>query len=516
MAATTPAGELTPQQFIDRWAGRKLTERASAQPHFTDLCRMLGVDAPTDIREHDSTYGFEARTDISASGVYATVIEDGLPYYHITTSGTGTGHGFADVWKRKYFAWEYKRPGKHASLDDALLQLRIYSPSLGHPPLLIVCDIDRFEIYTNFPNFPVESYKFNIAELAQPSQEWKEEHPDISPLEALRKVFTDPDWFKPDKSREAITADLAKKIAGVAIALRNSGSDPHAVAHFLMQIVFCFFAEDVGLLPNKLFKRLVERAHESGKIDEFPKKARMLFKAMERGGDYGNDNIQHFNGGLFKDIDNDPIIKIDLSLLGTLLVAAKADWNSVDPTILGTLFERSLDPDKRSQIGAHYTSREDILLIVEPVVMQPLRRKWVDVQKDIAEWLEQRQAEGVAERRKKDLSKKIDKAIIDFADHLGSIRILDPACGSGNFLFVTIQQLLDLENEVRGFAARPEIGVTFTPRVQPQQLMGIEVNDYACELARVPVAACDTPPALVLKSTLLARCPRLAEECLKL
>lgn len=474
---------LTTGEFVQRWAGRKLTERASAQPHFNDLCHMLGVPTPTDNPVTDSDYGFEAVTDVSASGVYATTSEDGLFRYQVKT---GPGKGFVDVWKREHFCWEYKRPVKHANLAAALAQVKIYKDYLGNPPLLIVCDIDRFEIHTNFTNYPPEVYRFTINDLVNPSDDWHKSHPDIAPLAVLRKVWEDVEWFRPAKTTAAITEKLAGDIGEVAKSLRDAGNEPHAVAHFLMQIVFCMFAEDIGLLPRDIFTKIIESSIDEP--DTFPAKARNLFEKMESGGHFGVDKIEWFNGGLFKDIEAEPIIKIASPLLGRLLLAAKADWNSIEPSILGTLFERSLDPDKRSQIGAHYTSRDDIMLIIEPVVMQPLKRKWVDVQKDVAEWLEQREALDQTQKRKKaNLSKKIEKAIIGFVDHLGSIRILDPACGSGNFLYVAIQQLLELEHQVRAFSTREEVSVEFLPRVNPGQLHGIEINDYAAELARVSI-----------------------------
>jgi hypothetical protein len=476
------SGRLSPQEFIQRWAGRKLTERQSAQPHFIDLCHMLGVAAPTDNRINDSNYGFEAKTDISASGVYATRIEEGLPFYRIETGG---GPGFADVWMRDHFAWEYKRPGKHPTLESALGQLRIYAPSLGNPPLLIVSDIDRYEIHTNFTNYPPTTYSFHITELVNPSDEWRQAHPHISPLELLRKVFEDPTWFRPAKTRQAITAELAKEIGDLAKALRDAGNEPHGVAHFLMQIVFCFFAEDIGLLPRKVFTDLIEKSINDPA--SFPDKARALFKAMELGGHFGAETIEWFNGGLYQNIESDPVIRIAPAWLGKLLMVGKADWNAVDPTIFGTLFERSLDPDKRSQIGAHYTSYDDIMLIVEPVIMQPLRREWVNIQKDVAEWVEQRAQPELTPRRKGNLTKKIHRAIEGFCDELAKITILDPACGSGNFLYVAIQQLLSLEQDVLAYAARPEVGLHLIRRVQPRQVRGIDVNDYACELARVSI-----------------------------
>jgi len=473
----------TAGEFVGRWKERDLTERASAQSHFIDLCRLLAVPAPTDNRITDSDYGFEARTDVSASGAYATRTENGRPVYQVTTE-PGTGRGFVDVWMRDHFCWEYKRPDKYRTLAAALFQVKIYKDSLGNPPLLIVCDINRYEIHTNFTGYPPTVWSFTIDDLLSPSEAWRAAHPHISPLAVLRKVFDDPDSFCPAKTTAAITEERAGEIGKLAIALRDAGNDPHAVAHFLMQIVFCFFAEDIGLLPKRLFTDLIGKSLDDA--SNFPTKARKLFTAMEHGGSFGIDTIEWFNGGLFKDIEHDPIINIASAWLGTLYMIAKADWDTVEPAIFGTLFERSLDPDKRSQIGAHYTSREDIMLIVEPVVMQPLRRKWVNLQKDVAEWLEQREQKKT-ERTKKNINTKIEKAILAFADQLGSVRILDPACGSGNFLYVTIQQLLELEKEVRAFAARAEIGVTFTQRINPAQVHGIEINDYAAELARVSI-----------------------------
>ncbi len=471
----------TPENFVKRWARRSISERAGSQSHFNDLCDMLGVPKPTDNPATDSDYCFEAQTDVSAAAVYSTQAVDGLPIYQVRAS---SGGGFADVWMRDHFCWEYKRPDKCKTLDAALVQLKIYKDSLGNPPLLVVCDNNRFEIHTNFTGYPPTTYRFNITDLTVPSDDWKRRHPAIAPLAILRKVFGDPDWFRPAKTTAAITEERATDIGQLAIALRDAGNDPHAVAHFLMQIVFCFFAEDIGLLPRDLFTDLIQKSLDDAA--NFPIKARRLFIAMESGGSFGSDTIEWFNGGLFSDVESDPIINIASAWLGKLLLVARADWDTVEPAILGTLFERSLDPDKRSQIGAHYTSRDDIMLIVEPVVMQPLRQQWVKIQNGVREWLGQR-AQKTTERAKKNVNDKIEKALLDFVDHLGTIRILDPACGSGNFLYVAIQQLLALEHEVRAFGARTEIGVTFTSRVYPGQLHGIEINDYAAELARVSI-----------------------------
>ena len=169
-----------------------------------------------------------------------------------------------------------------------------------------------------------------------------------------------------------------------------------------------------------------------------------------------------------------------------MLAAAEQDWGAVEPAIFGTLFERSLDPSKRAQIGAHYTSREDIMLIVEPVVMSPLRREWTEVRDEIEAIIEKRRSVKTKPSKKK-ADTQIANLLDAFIHRLASVRILDPACGSGNFLYVAIQQLLDLEKEVITFAARPDIGQGLFPKVRPTQLHGIEINAYAKELAQVVI-----------------------------
>jgi type II restriction/modification system DNA methylase subunit YeeA len=246
-----------------------------------------------------------------------------------------------------------------------------------------------------------------------------------------------------------------------------------------MRLLFCLFAQDIGLMPEGLFTALVEKTRT--RPAEFTKRLQPLFLAMATGGSYGVEDIAHFNGGLFSDDDVLPLSATDL---GILAYVSRLDWASVEPAIFGTLFERSLDPSKRSQIGAHYTSRDDILLIVEPVLMRPLRRRWTEVQGQAAAIITRRDAAiGTARTR---AQQELQALILGFADEIDSLRVLDPACGSGNFLYVALKQLLDLEKDVIAFAASNGLS-GFFPRVGPEQLYGIELNAYAHELASVVV-----------------------------
>lgn len=263
------------------------------------------------------------------------------------------GKGFADVWKRGCFAWEYKR--KNRNLLEAYTQLLLYREDLENPPLLIVCDLHRFEIHTNFTGTPKRVYAFTLEELRKPEK-----------LDLLRDAFTDPDRLNPKFYRERITKEASEQIGALSLRLQARGHDPQTVAHFTMQLVFALFAEDVKLLPDKLVTRILERTHAD------PVRAQKLlsglFQAMAQGGDLGVDEVPYFNGGLFDDRGALPLEQAELKIL---LDVAELDWAEVEPVIFGTLFERSLDPGKRSQLGAHYTSREDILRIVQPVVIDP-------------------------------------------------------------------------------------------------------------------------------------------------
>lgn len=443
------------QSFIKKWSKSQLSERAASQEHFIDLCRLLGVKTPAEIDPTGDVFTFEKGARVSGPA----------------SAGSKGDRGWADVWYKARFAWEYKRKDKHKTLSAAYQQLQQYREDLENPPLLVVCDISRFEIHTNFTGYKPEVHEIALEELG-----------DEGKLTLLRRVFTDPESFKPSETVAAITEKIAGKIGTIAQALRDRGHDPHEAAHFLMKVMFCLFAEDVELLPKGLFQTILTKSKDD--TARLKKQMDGLFDAMRTGGDFGVDEIAYFNGGLF---DDAVAIELTETEAEILLDAARQDWAAIEPSILGTLFERSLDPSKRSQIGAHYTSREDIMLVVEPVIVRPLRREWDETKSEIEEQLVRRR-----KAKTKATKKKADDAIADLFDgylaKLSSVKVLDPACGSGNFLYVSIQQLLKLEKEIITYASREEFGRGgLIPRVRPTQLLGIEINPYASELAQVSI-----------------------------
>jgi type II restriction/modification system DNA methylase subunit YeeA len=442
---------LTLADFVNKWRNADLGERAGAQMHFLELCDVLGEPHPASEDFSGATYTFEKG---------GTTIEG--------------KQGFADVWKRGCFGWEYK--GKHKDLNVAYQQLLKYREDLENPPLLVVCDLELFEIHTNFTGTAKQVYRFSLDDLLknQVTADCK-----LPPIEVLRAVFSDPARLRPDRSTADVTEMAAAEFATLADSLRARGVDPQRAAHFLMRLLFCLFAEDIGLLPPKLFSVLLERTRH--RPADFKARLAQLFAAMATGGAFGADDIAHFNGDLFTDAG---VFDLSVEDIETLLRVSALDWSAIEPAIFGTLFERSLDPDKRSQLGAHYTSRDDILLIVEPVLMAPLRRRWVEV-KAKAEKLLERPKPGKAVANK--LQTALRNLLLGFVDELSHLRVLDPACGSGNFLYVALKLLLDLWKEVSVFGATHGLPHLLPYQVNPAQLYGIEINVYAQELASVVV-----------------------------
>lgn len=441
---------ISPREFAAKWSASQRNERAAAQEHFNDLCRMLGVQTPNEADPVGDWYAFEK--DAEKSG------------------GDEDGSGFADVWKRKHFAWEYK--GKKKNLVTAYNQLLRYREALESPPLLVVCDLNRFEVHTNFTNTAKEVHCFELSDL---------ENDPTEPLRVLRAVMSSPEDLLPEVTPDQLTQHAAQDFTKLATRLRDRGHDAHEVAHFLNRLVFCLFAEDAGLLPSGLLERIAEGTRL--KPGQFTDSLRDLFAKMAKsGGLFGTERIDWFNGGLF---DSDEVLALETDEIDLLRWVGRLDWSQINPAIFGTLFERGLDPSKRSQLGAHYTDDESIERVVEPVVLVPLRREFEDMQSRVGALLERGAVPTTTKGKIKTQSKPV-KEFQTFLERLRAVKVLDPACGSGNFLYVALRSLKDLEREAILWGSQT-FGVTEFPRVGPQNVLGIELNEYAAELARVTI-----------------------------
>ena len=437
---------MTPHAFIAKWRDATLKERSAAQEHFLDLCRLLDEPTPAEADPTGATYCFErgaVRTD------------------------TG-GDGWADVWKRHCFAWEYK--GQRANLDAAFMQLQQYALALENPPLLIVSDLRRFRIRTNWTNSVSRTYEFDLDDLT-----------DRAVRDRLKWAFSDPERLRPGETRRALTERAAAAFSAVAQTLRARGHDPPVVAHFVNRLVFCMFADDVGLLPDHMFTRMLRQAQRTPA--QFTELAAELFRVMAAGGGrVGFEAVAWFNGGLF---DDGAALPLEAADIETVLAASDLDWSEIDPSILGTLFERGLDPGKRAQLGAHYTDRDKIMLLVEPVVIRPWLAEWDAAKAEIAGALDRVEAATSPAARTKRLN-AAERRYRAFLNRLRAFTVLDPACGSGNFLYLALQALKDLEHRVQLEAEALGFQRAF-PDIGPANVKGLEINPYAAELARVSV-----------------------------
>ena len=325
----------------------------------------------------------------------------------------------------------------------------------------------RFRIRTNWTNSVSRTHEFELEELA-----------DAATRDILKWAMSDPDRLKPGETWQALTERAAATFASLAESLRERGHDPQAVAHFVNRLVFCMFAEDVGLLTDHMFTRMLERAFS--RPDDFTAMARDLFGAMSTGGRIGFETVEWFNGGLF---DDNTVLPLSKTEIETTRKAAALDWSEIDPSILGTLFERGLDPDKRSQLGAHYTDRAKIMRIVEPVIIRPWLADWETRNAEIATVLKRSDA-AKSKAAGMRLHRQADRLLREFLERLRDFTVLDPACGSGNFLYLALHALKDLEHRVQLEAEALGFQRAF-PEIGPANVKGIEINPYAAELARV-------------------------------
>ncbi len=453
---------MTVAEFKKKWGRYRGKETAAYQGHFDDLCRLLGQPTPA-----------EADPTGSDSFCYQKRVIKDMELFETPDSGDPTERGFADVWKKGCFGWEYK--GKKKNLDQAYKQLLRYREALLNPPLLVVCDFDRYIVKTNFNGTVQETHEFTNEQIDQPKN-WQ----------ILRALFENPDSLKPQRTTAQVTETLARQIADVARSLQSrettelADAKSHAevtvaqrknlrIARFLNRLVFCFFAEDTGLLPKKLFSGILKDSlHNPRNLTEVVER---LFRVMATGGLFGAQRIRHFNGHLFEE---STVFELTEDEIAKLAEAAEADWQFIQPSIMGNLFERGLDPDQRAQLGAHYTSEADILTLVEPVLMAPFRREWAQIKSELARAF--KDGKGTLAQRKR---------LASFLTKIAQTTVLDPACGSGNFLYVSLRLLLDLEKEVVAFAT--QLGFLFEPTVSVHQLKAIELNAYAFELAQVSV-----------------------------
>ena len=453
------------ERFIARWQSAGGSERANYQLFVHELCTLLDLPTPDPAREdtRDNAYVFERRVTFRYG--------DGAE-----------SPGFIDCYRRAAYVLEAKkvRQAGGKGFDDALLRARgqaeQYARALpaaeGRPPFLLVVDVGNvIELYAEFTRsgatytpFPdPRSHRIQLADLR-----------DEAIRQRLRAVWLDPLSLDPTRQSARVTREVAERLAEVALVLEAAGHAPVTVAGFLSRCLFSMFAEDVGLLPKRAFVDLLESLKDHPA--QFVPLVGELWRAMDRGEFSAavRADLLRFNGKLFK---NPQVLPLNRDQIELLLTAARANWREVEPAIFGTLLERALDPAERHALGAHYTPRAYVERLVLPTIVEPLREDWKNTQAAALVL--------AGEGKLKDAQQQVR----EFLKHLCEVRVLDPACGSGNFLYVTLEHLKRLEGEVLNHL--DELGDTQGRlelqgvSVDPHQLLGIELNPRAAEIAEM-------------------------------
>ncbi|XZO04473.1 MAG: class I SAM-dependent DNA methyltransferase [Microcoleus sp.] len=455
------------ETFITRWAGSSGNERANYQLFFAEMCDALGVDRPLDKgRIPNDPYCFDKD----------------LKIFH--PSGQVTS-GFVDFYKAEHFLIEAKQGGTTSKkgtakrgtntylreMEKAFVQAVAYTRSLSSkPPFLLTCDIgDHFELWMGFSG-DYGGYgarrEIGLAELQK-----------ADVFDLFVDIFSNPQQRNPEKIAARVTREVAADLAELAKRM-EANVDPQQVAQFLMRCIFTMFAEDVGLLKEHLFTQALETRWIINP-KTFKPEVEALWVAMNEGTSFGfHGQLLRFNGGLFAESQAFALTKTQLEVL---LQAAKRDWCNVEPAIFGTLLERALDARERSKLGAHYTPRSYVERLVKPVVMEPLGDRWIAVQAEVKQLLNAGESEPTANQRKKAI------AVLEaFLTELQGVKILDPACGSGNFLYVTLDLLKGLESEVlrrlEDVSGSAQLRLDIA-QVNPSQFLGIEINPRAAAIA---------------------------------
>jgi hypothetical protein len=463
------------EAFIQRWNGVQGSELSNAQPFVMALCRLLHTAEPHATEAQD--YMFERP----------------VKFQH----GDGrTSEGRIDCYKRGHFVLEakkFKAASHTKGFDDGMLRARTqgegYARALpaaeGRPPFVLVVDVGNvIEVYAEFSQtggtytpFPdPRSHRIALHELAKPEVQ-----------ERLYRIWTAPQSLDPARISAKVTREVAALLAQLAKSLEQR-YNPDVVAGYLTRSLFSMFAEDVELLPKDAYKSILKKHRD--KPETLQKTLRALWQDMDRGGFSGalQDDVLHFNGKLFKGAEAE-----DYSLLLTaaqadlLIQAAKANWREVEPAIFGTLLERALDPSERHALGAHYTPRAYVERLILPTVIEPLRADWANAQ--AASLVLAHEAEQLEGKPRENKRAEARQQVQVFLHALCRVRVLDPACGSGNFLYVTLEHLKRLEGEVmlqlEALGHRQDQLGFEGETVTLQQLRGIELNQRAAALAEL-------------------------------
>jgi hypothetical protein len=493
---------LSAGEFLERWLGSAGSERSHSQPFFMELCDLLDVPRPPTQGDAIDGYRLEKPLEITHPDGHRS--QDRIDFYKkgcfvIEAKQARSPDAGSQGVRRGTPAWQ-------AMMERAFAQARNYAVNLpeGRPPFLMTCDIGHcFEVWTGFNgDYGRYGARRNVPLEHLARDEVRQE---------FATIFTDPWSLDPSRRAARVTSEVASHLADLARSLEADGTNPEVVARFLMRCLFTMFAEDVGLLESQLFTQYLTDVWIPHP-ERFPAGIEALWREMDRGGLYGPHPIRRFNGGLFREVH---AMELTRPQLERLLSAARCDWSDVEPAIFGTMLERALNKNERQQLGAHFTPREYIERLVRPTVIEPLRAEWDAIRGAARQLVEPPEADtdstspvaadapepspgvdpsspGDPDARPRKGPSPADRRqaarlVRDFLQRLCAVKVLDPACGTGNFLYVTFDLVKDLEAEV--LRELLDLGDTQGAmemagvRVVPEQFLGLEINPRAQAIA---------------------------------
>ncbi len=479
---------LMSEKFIARWSNREGgQERANYSLFLTELCDILGVSHPDPASaSHElNEYVFERRVERRIDGNVETgridLYKRGCFILEAKQSRQRGGKKALPEGQTDLFTVSPKEAAAQAGLlDDVMIRARRQAERYAgwlpsdhpYPPFIIACDVGRaVELYADFSGngrhyaqFPdARGFRIELHQLADPEKR-----------KLLRDVWESPASLDPAQQTAKVTREIAGQLAEISKALEGRGFDPRSVAVFLMRCLFTMFVEDVGLLRKKGFTDLLTKCLDDP--TRFTFEIDDLWRHMDRG-DYSpgiGERLLRFNGKLFKNAVALPLTQNEIRLLRD---ASDADWRDLEPAIFGTLFEQALNPDERRRLGAHYTPRAYVERVVDATIIEPLTEDWIGFQ-------------SAAERalRNGTISAAV-REIEDFLRHLSRVRVLDPACGTGNFLYVALRRMKQLEGEalklLRDIGGEEAVDRVTDISVKPDQFFGMELNKRAVEIAEL-------------------------------
>ncbi|MZQ75190.1 MAG: N-6 DNA methylase [Peptoclostridium sp.] len=410
--------------FSKKWKNT-IDESAEAQSFLNDFFNVFGVD-----RKRVAT--FETKVPIGK-----------------------TRNGYIDLLWKGVILVEMKSMGK--SLDKAYDQARDYAFNLHDedlPEYIMVCDFQNIRLYRNTTG---QVWNFKTSEL----------HKKVKLFSSLAGYKTSTDMPKDQE----VDIKAAEKMAKLHDILKSHGYEGHPLEVYLVRLLFCLFADDTGIFEKNIFFDYIENSKEDGSDLAF--RIARLFEVLDMPDEQRtkhtmlSDELKRFryiNGKLFE--EPLPFADFDHKMRKMLLECCALDWGYISPAIFGAMFQGVMNPKERRELGAHYTSEENILKVIRPLFLDELWKEFEHIKGD-------------------------SKQLQLFHDKLGKLRFLDPACGCGNFLIITYRELRRLELEVIKMLTDNQAqlmlihGITSSIKVNVEQFYGIEYEEFPAQIAQV-------------------------------